>query len=194
MADKRITKTKRNIKNTVIKLLSNTQFEKITVSELCRIGEISRITFYTYYNDIYDLIDEMFSDYIEEAIEDYHKLQSKNNQLNEPMIGYNNMLECILNLYCNNLEFFSRATPQKNPYLYSTFFRHTFVNVDNYIKSHIAKIKPKYPSNQIASLLCSGLWGVINECYSSKKSQSIIRKNIKSIYQDILTSSIFIRS
>lgn len=50
MADKRITKTKRNIKNTVIKLLSNTQFEKITVSELCRIGEISRITFYTYYN------------------------------------------------------------------------------------------------------------------------------------------------
>lgn len=126
MADKRITKTKRNIKNTVIKLLSNTQFEKITVSELCRIGEISRITFYTYYNDIYDLIDEMFSDYIEEAIEDYHKLQSKNNQLNEPM--------------------------------------------------------------------SSGLWGVINECYSSKKSQSIIRKNIKSIYQDILTSSIFIRS
>ena len=67
MEDKRIIKTRRNIKSTMIRILQTKPFEKITVSELCREGQISRITFYTYYDDKYALIDEMVADYIREA-------------------------------------------------------------------------------------------------------------------------------
>ena len=35
-------------------------FEKITVTELCRAADVSRITFYTYYDDKYALADRLF--------------------------------------------------------------------------------------------------------------------------------------
>ena len=77
MEDKRIIKTRRNIKSTMIRILQTKPFEKITVSELCREGQISRITFYTYYDDKYALIDEMVADYIREADADYHRSNSR---------------------------------------------------------------------------------------------------------------------
>lgn len=51
MEDKRITKTKRNIKATLTALLQEMPFEKISVAEICRRGDISRITFYAHYED-----------------------------------------------------------------------------------------------------------------------------------------------
>lgn len=94
--DKRVAKTKRNLKETMIELLQEMPFEKITVTELCRRGETSRITFYTYYEDKYALVNEMFADYIQEADQNYHDLQARNNPGGDGFIGYENLLECIL--------------------------------------------------------------------------------------------------
>lgn len=58
----------------MIGMLAEILFEKITVAELCRRGETSRITFYAHYSDKYELADELFSDYIQEAWADYHVL------------------------------------------------------------------------------------------------------------------------
>ena len=86
--DKRVAKTKRNLKETMIELLQEMPFEKITVTELCRRGETSRITFYTYYEDKYALVNEMFADYIQEADQNYHDLQARNNPGGDGFIGY----------------------------------------------------------------------------------------------------------
>ena len=37
MEDKRVIKTKRNLKRTMIEMICDMPFEKITVSELCRV-------------------------------------------------------------------------------------------------------------------------------------------------------------
>ena len=66
MEDKRVIKTKRNLKRTMIEMICDMPFEKITVSELCRLGETSRITFYTHYDDKYDLAEEIFGDYVKD--------------------------------------------------------------------------------------------------------------------------------
>ncbi len=58
--DKRITKTKRSITNAFLELRSQKAIEKITVKELCEKAEINKSTFYTHFNDIYDL-----SEYLE---------------------------------------------------------------------------------------------------------------------------------
>ena len=55
MTDIRIVKTKRHLKQALVKMLEDTPFEKLTVAELCRRAETSRITFYTHYDDKYDL-------------------------------------------------------------------------------------------------------------------------------------------
>ena len=67
MEDKRITKTKRNIKATLTDILQEMPFEKISVAEICRRGDISRITFYAHYEDKYALAEEIFSDHMQEA-------------------------------------------------------------------------------------------------------------------------------
>lgn len=78
MEDKRITKTKRNIKATLTAILQEMPFEKISVAEICRRGDISRITFYAHYEDKYALAEEIFSDHMQEAQDKYHTLSKEN--------------------------------------------------------------------------------------------------------------------
>ena len=104
MEDKRITKTKRNIKATLTDILQEMPFEKISVAEICRRGDISRITFYAHYEDKYALTEEIFSDHVQEAYDKYHALQAENNPKNNGFISYQNLLEAILSLYYEYLE------------------------------------------------------------------------------------------
>ena len=194
MEDKRVVKTKQNLKQTMISLLARLPFEKITVSALCREGMTSRITFYTHYDDKYALAEDMFRGYVDEAVQDYYRLQAENNPSRDALHGYYNMLDCILNLYYNNNSFFAWASPDRNPYLYSAFYHHIFDNVDDYIKRHSRQMPSKYPSRQTAALLCNGLWGVINECYTGGISRTGMRRTLHSMFHDILTSGLFQKS
>ena len=75
--DKRILKTKKNLKDTFIRMLSVKSFEQITVKELCEISSTSRITFYTHYSDKYDLMDDISEDMIKMAQVEYQDLQKR---------------------------------------------------------------------------------------------------------------------
>ena len=65
MEDRRIVKTKRSLKSALISMLAKEDFEHISITELCRRAEISRITFYSHYNDKYALLDDIFSDMLQ---------------------------------------------------------------------------------------------------------------------------------
>lgn len=58
--DLRIVKTKKNIHRVLLALLKEKPLSQITVTELCRLAEISRGTFYFHYEEIGDILDEMF--------------------------------------------------------------------------------------------------------------------------------------
>ena len=62
MEDKRIVKTKRSLKAAMTEMLGKEDFEHISITELCRKAEISRITFYSHYSDKYALLDDIFND------------------------------------------------------------------------------------------------------------------------------------
>lgn len=189
MEDKRITKTKANLKRTLTALLERTPFEKITVTEICREAQTGRITFYTYYEDKYALINEMFEDFLKEAGDDYHELLRSYPETSDRK-GFETLLDCILRLIYRNYPFFSQATSEKNPYLFSSFFNYTLDSVDVYIKTHGKKEK-RYPSRQLAALLCNGLLGVINTCDAEGLPQAETEELVKAMYGDILNSMIF---
>ena len=67
MMDMRVKKTKRSIINAFLELRSKMPLEKIRVNELCRIAEINKSTFYSHYQDIYQLSEEVE----QEAIQSY---------------------------------------------------------------------------------------------------------------------------
>ena len=66
--------TKKNLKYTLVDMLAEQPFEKITITEALQPHtEISRITFYSHYSDKYALVDEMFQDMIVLGTKEYEK-------------------------------------------------------------------------------------------------------------------------
>lgn len=53
--DKRIRRTKQNIRNALFQILERKSLDQVTVSEIVRIADINRSTFYFYYENIEDL-------------------------------------------------------------------------------------------------------------------------------------------
>lgn len=64
--DRRIKYTKKVIKDTFLSLLVQKDIKKITVSEICKIADINRATFYRYYLDVYDLLDKIQEEFVQE--------------------------------------------------------------------------------------------------------------------------------
>ena len=62
--DRRTRYTRQSIKETFLELLKQKNFTKITVTEICKISEINRGTFYLHYRDIYDLSEQMENEII----------------------------------------------------------------------------------------------------------------------------------
>lgn len=190
MEDKRITRTKRNIKATLTDILQEVPFEKISVAEICRRGDISRITFYAHYEDKYALAEEIFSDHVQEAYDKYHALQAENNPEDNGFVGYQNLLEAILSLYYDNYTFFSHTTSNENPYLFSAYFNRMYISVDDYLRRHTF-LKPRFSFHQTAAFICNGLFGVVNSCLADHLSEAETRDVVRGIYAVLLNSDMF---
>ena len=67
--DKRVVKTKKNIRETFLTLLGEMPFEKITVTQIASQALIGKTTFYLHYNDKYELAEECIRDFLQ-TIED----------------------------------------------------------------------------------------------------------------------------
>jgi len=57
--------TKKIIKETVLSLLQEQQLDAIKVTQVCKIADINRATFYRYFNDIYDCVDTIEIEFFE---------------------------------------------------------------------------------------------------------------------------------
>ena len=62
-------KAERDFRKALLKLMQSKNFSEITVSELCKTAELSRGTFYRYYTNTNDLL----QDYIQEIFNNYTK-------------------------------------------------------------------------------------------------------------------------
>lgn len=80
--DRRIIKTKKLLKQSLLKLMDEKPLDHITISNLCEYAEINRNTFYYHYAHIGELLDEIINDNIESlkelstGITDFCKSQS----------------------------------------------------------------------------------------------------------------------
>ena len=63
--DRRVKYTKQAIRDGFLKLLSRKPIEKISVTEICREADINRGTFYSHYNDPYDLRERLVGELVE---------------------------------------------------------------------------------------------------------------------------------
>lgn len=60
--DRRTIYTKNIIKDSLLKLLNHSFYEKITVTSICKEADITRATFYLHYNNIDDVLNELLDE------------------------------------------------------------------------------------------------------------------------------------
>ena len=190
MEDKRIVRTKQILKQTMINMLADSPFEQISIKQLCGLAGISRVTFYTHYNDKYDLAEDIFKDMQEKGRVEFFRLQSTNNPGDDPTLSYCNLLDCVLTIYYNNYDFFRHTLPDRNPYLSFSFYNYVMEIVETLTEKMSKSIKPKYSPRKITGFLCYGLCGFVNESRAAGCPVEDIRKETKEVLRGILDSGI----
>ena len=190
MEDKRIAKTKKNLKNAMIAMLGEKDFEHITITELCRAAEISRITFYSHYSDKYALLDEIFDDMLKLGTEDYYRRQRENNPTGRLAAGYVNMLDAILQLYSDRFDFFRHTTPEKNPYLASRLYSIVLATVAQHTLHVKKRMRLKYSPRKIAGFVCFGMFGFVNESREENTPMDELLPQARVLLTDLIRSGI----
>ena len=190
MEDKRIAKTKKNLKNAMIAMLGEKDFEHITITELCRAAEVSRITFYSHYSDKYALLDEIFDDMLKLGTEDYYRRQRENNPIGRLAAGYVNMLDAILQLYSDRFDFFRHTDPEKNPYLASRLYSIVLETVEQHTLHVKKRMRLKYSPRKIAGFVCFGMFGFVNESREENTPMDELLPQARVLLTDLIRSGI----
>lgn len=188
--DKRIKKTKRNLRDTLIKMLKERPFEQITVTELCKEAETSRITFYAHYNDKYELVDDVYNDMMKLVIENYWVIEKENNKEGNPVESFCNLLESIILVCEKNLDLFMLVTSEENPYLYFSLYQYLQKNIEMSILLNEKNLSPKYNIKDISAFICSGMSGFISRQYRAKVPPEKVRKDARKLLKDMFEAEI----
>ena len=88
--DRRILKTKRALRESLLYLLKEQPIQKISVSRLCEKSDINRSTFYTYYSSPMDLLESIEDEILNTLEEDMIQFEKENSisQLMNSIIFY----------------------------------------------------------------------------------------------------------
>lgn len=87
--DIRVKKSKKSIFDAFVNLRSKKELRKITVKELCEKALINKSTFYTYYEDMFDLSDKIESEVVDGIVSTISNPQM---MIDEPVKFYRNLL------------------------------------------------------------------------------------------------------
>lgn len=100
--DLRIQRTKAAIKEAFLELREKKPIEKITVTELTRLANINKATFYLHYSDIYSLSDEIENAIIDEVLLDlevqnkfFEDHQQYAKEIFNAMVAHREQLDCV---------------------------------------------------------------------------------------------------
>jgi len=151
--DRRVKYTKKIIKDSFLELLESKEIDKITVSELCSKADINRATFYRYYIDIYDLLEKIGQELVDEFKEMLNNY--KDSSLKDVTKVYLTILK--ENKEITKIIFSNR----KNIYLFNDFFEYVYYN---YRIKHINIIEKKNESDTIKPFvfIFNGALGIVS--------------------------------
>lgn len=122
MTDRRVNRTERAIKKAFIQLLNEKDLAKITVSEIANQADIGRGTFYTHYQDIYDLHQSIIDEVATKLLTIFKKYY-------QPALVSHNFLplfHALANYIASQQDLLSFLTNQKNSMITVSYLQDRF--------------------------------------------------------------------
>lgn len=184
--DLRVIKTKNLIYNTLIELMKDKTFEEIKVSNICNKALINRSTFYSHYEDKYDLL----VDFINSLKDEFVTELNKNNSNLDTKEYYIELIKIFLNHIEERKEMYtSIMINNRNSIMMDILL--DVVNNDLLKKMSSDEFKSSIPSDIIAKFYLGGVINIGVEWLKDNKkySKDDIIKYISELIPDNLNQT-----
>ena len=113
--DMRTKRTKKALKKALTMLMLKEAIDKISVTDICKEAEINRVTFYTHYNDKFELLHELLSDLCQ-LIDRENQIYYHKNKTGDLLRDYTNMISHSVYKICfQNKEFIKSLNRNEDP-------------------------------------------------------------------------------
>ncbi|MFJ7730649.1 TetR/AcrR family transcriptional regulator [Lysinibacillus sp. NPDC097231] len=171
--DRRIIRTKSEIKQAFFSLLSEKNFEAITVRDITERANINRGTFYLHYVDKYNLLEQ----YENEMLEKFNVIFDEANKLELNAHQFKNerlpIMIQILQVFYEEADFLRLILGPNGDPFFQEKIRQFFVKYfKNYLLNHINESQLKIPIELIIAFNSNALLGVITYWLQHDMQQS----------------------
>ena len=187
--DKRIIRTKKLLRRSLLDLVSRESFDKITVTKICLNAGTGRGTFYTYYSDKNVLLLDCFNEMREITKSRFEQLQLQNNPDNDLMIGLQNLIESIFLSSGRNSGKHNMLVA--NGEIQTQYYRYVVDMIDFFAGLYQDKVSTRYDKDKLYAFLALGIWGFINIHDDADEQET--RQATCELLKDLVESNIFIR-
>jgi AcrR family transcriptional regulator len=191
--DMRTIRTRKSLKNAILKLLNSNSIDKISIIDICNEANINRVTFYTHYKDKYELVHEVLEEVlksIDEKIINYYE----SHQTGDPIRDYTSTMTTVIYKTCfENKRFLHALTKQENKEFIDMLSDLIAKNGVKMLSKISKDIKLKYPPDFIVKFILGGFSNVIFEW--ALKNDNMTEKEFltyfDNLYYSILKANIF---
>lgn len=181
--DLRVIKTKKAIYDALILLMKDKTFEQIKVSDICSKALINRSTFYSHYNDKYELL----VDFINQLKTNILMVLEKNKNILSPKEYYIELIKILMDHIEKNKDvYYSIIINNKNSIMTDILYEVTILDMKNKFKeSDINNLK--VPGDIILKFYLGGIVNIILDWLStsSKYTKDEIISYIDKLIVDI---------
>lgn len=182
--DPRVVKTKKALKTSLEVLLQDKPFDKLSVCEICNGAYVNRVTFYSHYNDKYDLLQDYIYDLKEDIMKKTKEDYLKSNELN--LESFCNALATnIIDICVENKSILKAFTKEGNQMV--------IFMIEDYAMKELKEFYLKYTNNYnnidkdfLIPFIVGGSSKIINEwlSYNIEKDISKFKITVKKLIHD----------
>lgn len=177
-------------KRVIHELMLGNSIEQITVTQICQAAEISRVTFYIYYDDKYMLLDDYFNDLWDSVIQDYKK-QMEGLQL-EPVDCFRSFFSSIVRMYYSHEEIFKHAIADADRNLNVRYYQNIRQYTETLLEDFSDILRPRFPIHETAAFLCTGVLGFFHEISQKNMNQAELIDYFTVMIRILVNSDLFI--
>lgn len=191
--DMRVIKTRRALKQALIELLKRETFEKITISELCEEAFVNRVTFYSHYQDKYELFQDYIDDIKNEIVEETKKEFSFSKMSTEKLIQlYTSIALSVIDKVYTYREVIATFGNQENSMLVYMIDKSAIQYLNRLLETLEKHIRLKYDKDYIIPFIVGGTSRLIYVWIENQGMRNVedFKSQVKRFLNTVLTGNL----
>lgn len=190
--DKRVIKTKRDLRNALGDLLKKKSYSKITVCDICEEAQINRMTFYKHYMDKSDLLNDVFN-FDRILYNDFAKLKSGDAKCQEIIDCALPIVERIATECLDKKEIIKAMYEDDFDVIGDVVYKAIRKVTEEIFNIYLLKHKCKYDGGLICEFLTGGATKVFLSYVATKENftKEKLVSDMVSVFEIILKSDVF---